>query len=438
VQIREGGKSFEIVKGSLERGDVTLDVSSYLGQPYRDLFQFMVARELETTRDLNKFLSETLKVRQMVIDTQINYGSLVGYRRTKEFDDFVDIHEYPAHPRSQGRKPDGGFIWSIPNESMVREVRGTLERLGRWRIPGRPFVVSEFDLNPTNEFSAESFPLFTLMACLQGWRGLNEYSWLNFQPGRENPEAMIHPFTTQGNNGQLATIPFSALVFRLGLIPQLDGEAKLTIPTERFTRGQTNWGSLHGIWDEAGAKEAHAWLHRLSTESSDSARSPSLRLRQPRAQSPVRWVNGESQRPELHVNSPGARMLVGWIGDGKVRQVGDLRVTVLPTTRQGYAQVLVASLDGLPLSRSRRVLATFVSRTQNQDLRWLDEARTISELGNGPAVSEPVEADLSLPGTGWRATTLSGTGHKKGALSGVGSTFSLRRNHESLWVLFER
>jgi hypothetical protein len=120
------------------------------------------------------------------------------------------------------RQPNGGFIWSWGNYSMLTGgPLGQLSSMALWQVRGKPFMVSEFDLNPANDFAAETLPLLSTLAALQGWDALAEYAWLDFQldePDPSNTRRIYSPFATTGHAGQMATVPAAALLFRLGLI----------------------------------------------------------------------------------------------------------------------------------------------------------------------------------------------------------------------------
>lgn len=430
LSLREG--TLNPLRGteSLEKGNVGLDAGSMGGRAAKDFYDFSVSQEIGNSRMLKDYLVKTLKVKQPVLDTQVNYGGLAGLARAHQVDDIIDIHEYPAHPTAVSRDANGAFTWSVPNASLLRDVKGVLERLGQWRVYGRPFVVSEYDLNPSNQYSGESFTLFTLMAALQGWNGLNDYSWLNFQVGEESPERMFHHFSTGGNTAQLATVPFAALMFRLGLVPALPGRTTLGVPPAKLIEEPTGWGGMNALWRQSGQADSLAWTRRVGV----AIRPGALEAQsQGNPGTSVAWSEG----PALSVTAPGARMLLGWAGDGRARKLGDAAITMRPGTREGYGQVLVASLDGKPLASSRRALITAVSRSENVDQTWQDQAGQIVNWGKGPVVSEPVEADLVLPGGAWKIWALDRFGRKTKEVPTAGS-IRLRRSDATHWWLAER
>jgi hypothetical protein len=63
-------------------------------------------------------------------------------------------------------------------------------------VAGKPFLMTEFDLNPPNDHASENFPLLALLAAYQGWAGFAEYSWYNFQGGKQGHSRIQSHYAT--------------------------------------------------------------------------------------------------------------------------------------------------------------------------------------------------------------------------------------------------
>jgi hypothetical protein len=399
----------------------------------RDFWNFVVDEDSRYAADM-KATIRAIGARQIVVNTQINYGGGGGILRSQRHDDLTDIHEYPLHPDLIDRNP-AAMIWATRNASVLEEAFGTFESLAFNRIAGKPFTVSEWDVNPPNPHASESYPIVTLLACLQGWSGLNEYSWLNFQPGNENPIRISSAFSTTGHTGQVAFIPTSALMFRLGLVEKVSGNATLNI-TEQTLRSAGNGGSAaRTIAGSLGITPAMAYTHRMSMKVLSGDARDSVSMTAPTEAPTTEFKDVPSGKVMIH-KSPKALMFMGRTGGQSVSFAG-ITLNVNSATMRNYGNFVMVSMDNLPLSLSRKILLSAVARTENQGMVYNPGMTSVgSNWGDGPVMCEPLDFRLSLPNSGWRATPISADG---AALTSVNfAQFNSNNASKSVWYLFER
>ena len=445
VSVRVDGKAGVPDGATLENGSVPLVSQSANFRARADYVDFIAARERQTSGELMRFLRDELKVKAMLWDTQANYGGGRGLAREIVVgSDVIDIHDYPSHPNGT-RDESGKWTWSTARKSMLGEVFDRLPHLALWRVQDKPFFVSEFDLNPPNDYSSETIPMLSAMTAYQGWSGFAEYAWLNFPGGNYDPNAIRSPFQTAGHAGQIAWMPTSALLLRQKLIAPAQSQRTLNISKESLLGGTYDWSSMTQNWDGVGSQRTDGWRQRLAVNIAPVA-TPTAVGNAPADSDDKLVVSDTGQirfdrttkgAETMTINAPALRMAFGHTG-GQSFDLGDAKISVEPGTLENYANMALVALDGLPLSQSRRVLVTAVARVENKGMIY-NEARTSvgKEWGEGPTLAEPVKFAVSVPGAGWRASALDGKGRVVGALKMSGATLKVSEP-SSLWYLLER
>ncbi|MCC7490872.1 MAG: hypothetical protein IT204_00915 [Fimbriimonadaceae bacterium] len=403
-----------------------------------DWLEFLAQLERQTYARLRRLVKDELGALALVYQTQASYGGLLGLQREQQLGDLIDLHGYPRHPRREGA--GAAAVWTVRNESLVGAAFGELERLAMWRVAGKPFAVTEFDLNPPNDHAAETFPMLALLAAYQNWAAVADYSWYNFQR-QYGHDRISSAFADTGHAGQLAALPAAALLFRQGLVQPARRGVTLPLPESGLAAGQVGqaWRGAPDRWAAAGWSPLGAWQHRLAVAfgPGEPPPPPAAGAAQFRSDSgEIRWDRGA--QPTLQVVAPALRLLLGTVG-GRQFELGDLQVAVAPGTLRDYAQLSLVALDGLPLDRSRRALLTVLARVENAGMRYRPDRSAVQpDWGAGPTVAEPVQATLRLPGSGWRCQTLRGDGQPAGELPVTGNLLRVGPPAATLWYLLSR
>jgi hypothetical protein len=408
----------------------------------RDYAEFMIGLELDYVRQMRALIKDELGAGSMVFDTQVSYGGLAGLLRA-QLEDVVDCHTYPAHP-ARATDENGRQYLVTRNVSMLDGAYGGLERLAMWRVAGKPFFVTEFDLNPPNDHSAETFPMLALMAAYQGWAGIADYAWYNFQRTYGHDRITSH-FADVGHPGQMIFVPTAALLFRTGLVAPAGGRTTLTVPQDGLADAlvKGDWSSPASLFSSLGAARMVSWRLATAVQLGPGNGAPTVSLVPPgddsRGGSDTGQISLDRSQPgqeTLTVNAPAVRMLIGRVA-GRSFRLGDVEVAVAPGTFRDYANLALVALDGKPIAESRKALLTVLARVENQGQRW-NEDRSRADWGEGPTVAEPVSLDLTLPGDGWRGSALTGAGQRAGQVTVADGRFALGPQYKTLWYLFER
>ncbi len=410
-----------------------------------DFLSFLMDAEADYVTAMKRVLKDELGAHALVYCTQASYGGLAGLRREARLGDAIDMHCYPCHPH-EGKDAQGRSVRAVQNESMVGAAFGPIERAALWRVEGKPFLMTEFDLNPPNDHASENFPLLALLAAYQGWAGFAEYAWYNFQGGKQGHSRISSHFATTGHAGQMCMIPSMALLYRQGLVSPARARLLVTVPEKEIPSrlSENVWCGVPELLGGLKGSVSDVWRCKAACRIAESGEA-GLSGGSGRDASSIRSDTGEiafdrsvKGAESLQVNAPAARLLIGTVG-GREFQLGDVRLKLGKETLHDYADISLVALDGKPVADSRKLLLTAVARVENKGQKW-DEKRTyvMDDWGEGPTVAEPVPLALTLPGSGWQARALNGKGQVASEVPMDGSRLTTDPAHATLWYLITR
>ena len=449
--------SVSVVEGSLDPlaggvdltdGDVPLPGGRTTAAMLADYDQFIIDRDIEFARVMRRFLRDDLGVKCLIWDSQANYDGTMGLLRESKHADVIDMHEYPDHPRGQ-KNAEGNFVWHVQHHSLLRGGFGKFETLNHYRVKDKPFFVSEFDLSPPGDHAHEALSIVPILASLQGWSGLAEYAWMNFQRDVD-PDHIVGAFNTSGHAGQMAMFPTAALLYRTGMIRPLQSRQTLRVAADTLRHGPPGFTAMDSLWQSAGSRPEDAWKRRMTVDIVNGETDTELivsdlstsDLSTSREQQTIELDSSDGGPPFdcLTVAAPRLRCVVGQCGGGTY-PLGDVTISVDVGTMRNYAGVYLVSLDNRPIKESRQMLLTTMARVENADWTWNDDRTTIgAEFGNGPTVAEPVSVTMKFSGEPvTRFMRLSGDGQPDGSPIPIGDDGRLStKNNSGVWFLVER
>ena len=213
---------------TLEQATIPL-VHGENGSPAgEDFLRFLADTDRATAHTLATFIRKELGLRSLLVDTQASYGGLEGLRRELAESDFIDMHAYWQHP-------DFASGWSqlrfhIDNTTQVAAPDGgALGSLAVYRVGGKPFTVSEYNVPAPNDYASEALPMYASIAALQDWDAIYAYTYLDFS-ARWDADHLLGFFDLAGNPAALSFLPVAALTFRKGLVEPSPIVSRLTLP----------------------------------------------------------------------------------------------------------------------------------------------------------------------------------------------------------------
>lgn len=367
----------------------------------RDWMQFLWDTERAYWNGMKDYLHGTLGAHALVVGTQTSYSP--GLIQADM--DVVDCHVYWQHPTYPGTAGDPSN-WYFNNEPMAGYPGGTLTWMAPGRIAGKPFICTEYNHPAPNTFSAETFPLASAYAALQGWDGLFAYEFLvntNFQQGYFDGQYDLatHP-------AKLITLPFAAALLRRQDVTPSLGEDRATITAEMALRklGQTD--SSIGAAD-FGLDAMNAYTRRQSFATGEIAQSSSVLLitNAPFITSDTGQLFWDTARRVMTLRAPLTKALIGH-ADQQTFDLGD-GVLVTPedtmqSTNWAAITLQVTEGAGLHSANGSRMLVTASGYADNHRMLWksgLGPTNATSSVGTNwgiaPALVEGVPATVILP-----------------------------------------
>jgi hypothetical protein len=440
LTLRAGAAPVELAAyETLEAATIPLVRSDRGGPAGDDLLRFLADTDRNTAQKLARFIRDELGLRSMLADTQASYGGLEGLRRELAVSDFVDMHAYWQHPDFPSAW--SALRFSIPNTSQAGAVDGgALASLAAYRVAGKPFTVSEYNVPAPNDYAAEALPMYAAVASLQDWDAIYAYTYLDFSP-RWEADHILGFFDLAGHPAAQSFLPVAALTFRAGFVAPARHFAELALPKpDPQARPLTGEGALAALWAAAQLPPvAGAEGPRVASEAMRLVRDGRTGQGVSVALPPPQLVWSPSARAFTTV-APALRLAAGAVA-GRTLDLGDARFTIGELPRGGAAIALLA-LDGRPLDESKRMVLVAVARVENTGMRFTADRTGLTSWGRGPALAEYVPLTLALPGTGLRAQRLDPAGAPIADLPvsvGPDGRAVLRLEHEpSLWFLLSR
>ncbi len=404
----------------------------------RDVFEFLAATEISWALKQKKFLREELKVPQPIAHSHVLFGGLLGARRELLVSDFIDNHGYWEHPDFPHKAWDMND-WNIKNTSQLASVSGgTLAELAMQRPAGKPYSVSEFDIPAPSDFSAESLPMLATFACQQDWDAIYTFTYAN--DVKAFAAEKIHSFFDQaGNPAKEGLIPAAALIFRKGLVNPHQPEWQQEFTEEQLFQDCTSsngelWGAWRRLWKTAaGADGKLAIGMRMSVSLLTKDQRPKGMGEAGNGIVPTTW---EPERQKFQVNTEQLLIAQGLIsGESMFRGIS---LSVPPLDGNGHGTVVLVSLDGKPLTQSKKMLLTSLRRVENTGQQWNDTRTSVgTNWGRAPALVQGLTAKLTFPEADIVVTPLTAEGQPGKSLP-PSKSVEISPSQKTIWHLLTR
>lgn len=435
ASMRPGG-SLGLAEGeSLERGTVAIASTSNLlsrtleGQ--RDWLQFLWETESAYWSGMQQYLKQELGVRPLVIGTQVSYSPATLQAQM----DVVDGHAYWQHPNFPG-KPWDMDNWRIPNTPMAGvDGTGTLADLALRRVPGKPFIVTEYNHPAPAEHAAEAFPLIAAYAALQDWDGIFVYSY-GAHDGNWDPGYRINFFDIHADPVKTASLIASAALFRREDVSTPGAAREAAPPHAELIESLRRTYRMPGA-DLWGVPRNASALRPVSIGTAPAAPIP-LPVRSTTGQ--LIW--GEGGGATVSINTPRSKGLIG----APLKQAFDANGVRLQLvhSRLGSGVLMATLVAGEDFGHKARILVSALGAAENTDQRWLDKAHTTlgRKLGQGPVRVEGIAGRITLPVDASRvsAWALDERGDRRVALSVTGEQQAVVETgpqYRALWYELE-
>jgi Carbohydrate binding domain len=435
ASLKPGG-SLGLAPGeSLAQGRIALaTTSNFLSRTLagqQDWLQFLWDTEVAYWRGMQDFLKQDLGAKALIIGTQVSYSPAPIQAQL----DVVDGHAYWQHPNFPG-KPWDRDNWRIGNTAMAGiDGAGTLADLALRRMPGKPFVVTEYNHPAPGEFSAEAFPLIAAYAALQDWDGFFLYSY-GAHDGDWNPGRIINFFDTHADPLKISSLISAAALFRRGDVASAPLHAAVLPSQNRLIEALRRNYKMPAA-DMWSAPRNASLQSQVSIAAAPGADIPL----------PVRSDTGEllwgvEQKATVSIDTPRSKGLIG-AGLAQPFKAGGVDMQLLPS-QTGSGVLMATLIEGKNFGEKGRVLITALGREENTDQRWLDAKHSSlgRNFGQAPVRVEGVRAHISLPVAASRvqAWALDERGNRRAPLVVTGDTqasIETGPQYRALWYELE-
>ncbi|HEV3121719.1 MAG TPA: hypothetical protein VGY53_07445, partial [Isosphaeraceae bacterium] len=400
----------------------------------RDWIHFLWDTEDRYWSGMSRFLKDELKVRSLVVGTQMGWSPFPIQAKL----DVIDSHSYWQHPRFPGRAWDMDN-WSVQNISMAGAPDGgTLPHLALARVAGKPFICTEYNHPAPNTFSSEAFLLLSAYAAMQDWDGIFAFAY-SHRGGEWDTQKITSFFDIDQHPAKMVTLPAAAAMFVRGDLPTPAARLRATVSQDAALERVRQAGPYLGA--DAFGIERLAALRAAVELGLDGA--PALHEMKQTAAAPA-WVWGAGGKRVVTVDTARSKALIGSIDPADKFALGDVEIDHV-TSRQGWAALSLTAIDGTSFRSPGHVLLTATGDVENTGMKWKNAEKTSvgSDWGKAPTLVEGITARIALPGAarGTTAWSLDERGQRKRAMpvgeAGGRALLELGPKYQTLWYEIE-
>ncbi len=374
-----------------EKGLSVPDGDVDFAEPDDQTAAFMIQVMQDFNTDMIEYLRD-IGVRIPIAGT--NWSRNLGVTAGQLTTDFMDSHCYWNFP-----------LWEVgttQTKPMVEAVHNNMAVLSQNRLLDRPFFVSEWDHAWPDEWRAESTLAYAAVGALQGWSGftIHTYRYSTWEPegrlggGGSTINGITYRFHFDAYNdpAKFGLFLHAALLFRRADVSASTDSVAIAIPED----GGSWWRMGHADIPALELAEKQRVGILLPGEASDASRvvQPAEGL-DPDAGEVVSDT-GElrrswSQRIGI-IDTPRTKAVYGFVGGAGTLALDGLELDV----DTDFATIAFSSLTDDPIEDTESILLTAVGRCENSGAEFDEEHRAQVEIGHGPILIEPIEAEVRL------------------------------------------
>lgn len=363
---------------------------------FRTEAEFLIGLERKFFEGMKRVLKDELGVESAIVgcaDHNDGYAAYAHLASLAMFD-YIDGHGYWQHP-------DLSAVTKCKNTPMVNDpLDSTYTQFARTPVKGRAYTISEVNHPFPHDYACEGFPILTAYALFSDWDGIYWFTW-GRGPGdsaggiRKNGwfDLSLDPVKI----ANLIACGFmwhrrDLAVARQTIVRSYSGEQmvealRMDKNKERpfFTPGHARSTPLQ-----------HATVFAMDGSPATPFPPPAPPGEIVSDTGEIGWYGADRKKGVVAVDSPHTQALIGFVRDGG-RRVRHLSADVT----NEFCSLVLTSLDGQPVSASRRLLLTATAWCGNLDMKWEGDAHNVLlDWGHGPVQIEPVTGRVTLSGLG--------------------------------------
>lgn len=358
--------------------------------------RFYMSLEAGYFRMMEQFLKKSLGMRALLVANSDHNHYKSGYPllTSTSLLDVVDGHIYWQHPNYHTDPDTGKRGFRIQNTPMVDDpAQSTVVQLARSRVAGKPYTVSETNHPFPNEYACEGIPILAAYALLHDWDGIFFYTFAHSDPREWGTRRPGH-FDIGVDPVKMASLASAGFLFH-----RRDVKPAATTLYRSYTEAQVI-ESLR--LDSAKVRPffTPGFTHELCLIHNTAIRS--FEEETPSYPPYQRDTSLTSDTDELvwqttgdnglvTINTPKTQAFIGHV-QNQPPSLPNLEIDM----ETPFACVFMTSMDGLPLTESRRILLCTTARSALTGMQWNEKRTSLTAWGQLPMVMEPVVGRVTL------------------------------------------
>ena len=368
-----------------------------------DLRFFFYNTEINTQKNITNYIKNDLGFKNLyILDSQINYGSILSFVRENELSDINDIHAYWEHPDfEKGHSWDKNY-YSIKNTPMIKsKTFGTLSRLSKGKSKNKPYTISEYNHPFPSEHLHEKFPFFGSWAAFHDFDAIFQFSY-----EQNDKDYFSSYFSMAPNPSDYALAPYIALCFRNFLVKKSSNYVKAKITKgyiyEKMKDKNYNFDDFFGNYFYAG------WNAIFEPEIIDDLNNiePIIESNIDINDKPnnfvdeqIKWNISQDNNTEnfYYVKTDKYITLTGFLGNSQMNienKLGDILTIKLRLNESlnETCTVGLVSLDNKDIKNSEKILLSVVGKIRNSEQIWNEGRNSTSKgWGKAPVLAQYIE-----------------------------------------------
>ncbi|MHC4251914.1 MAG: hypothetical protein ACYS9X_22570, partial [Planctomycetota bacterium] len=396
----------------------------------RDFAVFCAGTERAMFIKMRKFLRDEIGTKALLTNMN-SWTNRLAYQVARAEYDYIDDHFYVDHPQFIERP------WNLPsrctNTSPVAGGAGGGRHCTFTRLLDKPFTISEYNYSGPGRFRGVGGIITGAMGALQGWDVIWRFTYSHSRDNTFTPSPAGYFDTVTDPLNQAAERASICLYLRGDMKPARRTVGIAATPKELMELRRRNHPLAPGwhavalvsrvgtfITEEPGEVPADVTLALGWAAPKSAWRGGEVLDVDPYAGDAGRkvleamrrkgWLEGnrtdlgrgitESETGELLIDSPRDVMVLNtpktagcYAPEGETVEAGPVKVAVLKQD----ATVWVSSVDGKPITESRRFIITHLTDLQNTGARFGERARqTLYAWGKMPHLVRAGSATVTI------------------------------------------
>jgi hypothetical protein len=392
-----------------------------------DQIHFLAEVQHDFYVDMRKFIRDELGAKWPISASNWTTAPGLGFieRYTYSGVDVIDKHGYFG-----GRHQGDGSGWSVRNGQTYEDKTAMFDPASvpfqYVRLPGHPHIQTEIAWNKPNRYIAEAELLISAYASLQGVDGIDL-----FAAGSGNWENNGGGNWTYMMPGEIGQSPADALQYRRGDLKPGDTIIRqvttvddlLNLKSSTLLEGHNNDFRIIEAPKSDQADQIASFdplsffVGRVERTFDPKAEPVATDLSKyiDRDKKTITSSTGEIVwdygRGLLTVNSPKSQAVTGFLAQAGPVKLGDVTIE----SHNEYGTIHVISLDGQPLSSSKKILIQAFTEEKMYGFKSINGR--IQDIGRAPITVRDIDAKVTLTnGAGLKAVVLDEQGYAHGDL----------------------